>query len=305
MPSGARNSLCTRREFLRASAGVLAGGILLPGIHAKTPAPAQISLGKTGLLCTPLGYGASRTREPALIRAALAHGMNFFDTGRNYLMGQNEVMVGEILKGMRQDVVIQSKFDLRIRERGEALQAPDVGRRIKAQIETSLDASLQALQTDYIDTFIYHQAGSEDLLFHEAVLETLDAARRAGKIRAAGFSAHNEDMHLLERTLRQPFYDVVMIPYNHRGAYVHSQTGRSSQWDQPALEDLLVALHAGGVGVIAMKTCSGGPYSLNPGQPPSYRDALKWVMDREFVDCTATAMLTFEEITENAASLSM
>lgn len=305
MPVRKEKKAITRRGFLQASAGVLAGGILLPGIHTKMPAPAQVSLGNTGITCTPLGYGASRTREPALIRAALDQGMNLLDTGRNYLMGQNEVMVGEITKGIRQEVVIQSKFDLRIRERGDTLQSPEVGRRIKSQIESSLHASLQALQADYIDMFLYHQAGSEELLFHETVMETLDAARRAGKIRAAGFSTHNENMHLLERTLRQPFYDLVMVPYNHRGAYVHSQTGRSSQWDQPALEQVLRALHEQGVGIIAMKTCSGGPFSLNRGESPSFRDALKWVMEREFVDCTATAMLTFSEITENAAALTL
>lgn len=298
-----RKSL-SRRDFLQTSAGMLAGGIAFSGIHTKGSAPVQISLGKTGISCTPLGYGASRTQEPGLINAALDTGMNFLDTGRSYLMGQNEVMIGEIMKGLRQEVVIQSKFDLRIRERGEALQSPEVGSRIKAQIETSLEASLKALQTDYIDTFLYHGAGTEDLLFHEAVLETLGTARKAGKIRAAGFSTHNENMHLLDRALRQSFYDVVMVPYNHRGAYVHSQTGRSSQWDQPALEKLLRALHAKGVGIIAMKTCSGGPYAFDSRQTPSYADALKWVLQQDFVDCTVTAMLTYEEISENVTVLS-
>jgi len=284
---------------------VLAGGIFISGIYGKIPAPPQSTLGRTGIICTPLGYGASRTQEPGLVKAALDKGMNFIDTGRSYFMGQNEIMLGRLLKDLRHQVVIQSKFDLRIRERGEALQTSGVAERIRTQMENSLHASLKALQTDYIDTFLYHQAGSEDSLFHETVLEVLDGARRDGKILAAGFSTHNENMPLLERAIRQPFYDVVMVPYNHRGAYIHSQTGRSSSWDQAALEQLLTALHARGVGVIAMKTCSGGPYTFDAGEPPSYRDALKWVIGRDFLDCTATAMLTFEEIRENAAALSM
>ena len=55
--------------------------------------------------------------EPSLLKAALDRGINFIDTGRSYYNGQNEVMVGKVIKGIREKVIIQSKVRVRIRER--------------------------------------------------------------------------------------------------------------------------------------------------------------------------------------------
>ena len=128
-------------------------------------------------------------------------------------------------------------------------------------------------------------------------------ANSNGKIRAHGYSVHNEDMHITGHAAQNPFYDVMMMPYNHRGGFVHSQGGHTSDWDQKRLETYLKTLHKDGVGLIAMKTCSGGPYAFSGSEKPSYRDAVKWVLQKEFIHSANIAMVTYEEIEEDLEAL--
>ena len=294
------DKLLTRKEFLKTSTCMLTVGFIgskaFDKLDYKLP---KIILGRTKIKVPPICYGASRTQEPVLIEAVLDKGINFFDTGRSYANGQNEAMLGKALKGLREQVVLQSKIQLRIREDGEKLLSSDGIKEIKKRMEYSLNASLKALQTDYIDIMLFHSATSKKLLFHEAVLEFFDQAKVSGKIRACGFSVHNDHLDILEKATDNPFFDVVMIPYNHKGSYIHSVSGRSSKWDQPKLERLLKILHQKKVGIIAMKTCSAGPFAFSDSEKPSYRDAIKWVLNQNFIDCAAVAMANFDQIEED------
>jgi hypothetical protein len=292
----------TRKEFLRLTTGTFAMGIVGTRLMAWTGAEIPTrSLGRTGLQVTPICFGTSRTQEPALIRMALDRGINFFDTGRQYAGGQNEVMLGETLKGVRSDVVIQSKIRLRLR--GNVLDSPNAETLITRQMHQSLEASLQALQTDHIDVMLLHGAPTIELTYHEAVMAFFEDAKSSGKIRAHGYSVHNEEMEITRHATRNPFYDVIMMPYNHRGGFVHSQSGRTSDWDQEQLETYLKSLHQNGVGIIAMKTCSGGPYTFSGAGEPSYRDAVKWVLQKDLIHSANVAMVTYEEIEEDLEAL--
>jgi predicted aldo/keto reductase-like oxidoreductase len=75
------------------------------------------------------------------------------------------------------------------------------------------------------------------------LLKFFDQAKVSGKIRACGFSVHNNHLESIETASDNPFFDVVMMPYNHKGSYIHSVSGRFSKWDQPKLERLLKKLH--------------------------------------------------------------
>ena len=97
-----------------------------------------------------------------------------------------------------------------------------------------------------------------------------DEMKSTGVIKAHGFSTHNDLMNLHERNNKELFYDVIMVPFNHKGSFVHSVTGRFSEWDQKRLITALTDAGNKGIGVIAMKTCSGGKYSPSPGIEPSY-----------------------------------
>lgn len=297
-------NLFSRKKFLKTSAGLLTFGFLgSKGFGRSHRSIPKVELGKTGIKVTPIAMGASRTQEPAIIQSVLEQGINFLDTGRSYANGQNEVMLGEALKGKRKDLVIQSKMRVRMRETGEALLTSKAADKIKKQMTHSLDASLKALQTDYIDIMLFHLAKTEELLFHEAVLAFFSDAKKSGKIRAYGFSLHNENMHILKTAIEKPFYEIVMVPYNFKGAYIHSLSGNPSEWDQDQLESYLKKLYAQNVGIIAMKTCSGGKTAIKSGQAPTYTDAIRWVLNQPFVDCAAVAMLDYDQMKEDLAAM--
>lgn len=315
-----KDRLITRKEFIkRSSAGLLAAG-LVPGLRPagqeKAEKEAQGSpvalperpmrvLGKTGIKVTPVGFGASRTMEPVLLKNALDTGINFLDTGRSYFNGQNEVMVGKVIKGLRKKLVVQSKISLRLRRNETDLAAPETAERITRMMESSLEKSLEALKTDYVDVMLLHGASSVDLLGHEAVTGFFEKARKAGKIRASGFSSHTNQVALLKWLNENPIYDVAMVPYNHKGSFVHSRSGHYSEWDQPALEMELKKAHAKGIGIVAMKTCSAGPFPVveKGDVKPSFGAALRWVVERDFVHSTAVAMGNRDEIEENVQAM--
>jgi predicted aldo/keto reductase-like oxidoreductase len=125
--------------------------------------------------------------------------------------------------------------------------------------------------------------------------------KKSGVIKAHGFSTHNDLMNLPERNNAENFYDVVMVPFNHKGSFVHSITGSYSEWNQDKLISILTEAGKKGIGVIAMKTCSGGKYSPSKDIQPSYREAVRWVLQHSFISAASVAMVNFEQIDEHVS----
>lgn len=253
-------------------------------------------LGSTGIFVTPLCFGAARTNDEGLIRFAIDNGINFLDTGRSYARGNNERLVGRAVKGKRKDIVIQSKMHLEpdeLRYEGKGRKGHD---EIKEILEKRIAESLEALDTDYIDIMLFHSADQEYLTYHEAVLEFYDKKKHEGIIRAHGFSSHDYSLGLLKKNNIDKFYDIVMHAFNYRGGFTHSLSGWSAQWDQDVLLEELKKAAAHGTGIVAMKTCSAGPYSFNGSDEPTYRQAVEWVLKHPFVHSAAVAMVNYEQV---------
>lgn len=144
--------------------------------------------------CPLGGYGWGDVQEKELIDAvhcAVENGVNFFDTADTYGLGQSERTLAKALKGHRHEVVIASKFGVRV-ENGTTFYDNS-----PAWIEQALDNSLNRLNTDYIDLYqIHYRDGKTDIL---TVLEALEKMREKGKIRYFGLSnIHQEDVKDLE-----------------------------------------------------------------------------------------------------------
>lgn len=300
----------SRKEFLKTSSAAFLGlGIF--GIGGKinkaaevTKTPAgTVELGRTGINVPLIGFGASRTMEPALVYAAVDAGFNLLDTGRSYSNGQNEVMVGKVVASRRKEVVIQSKLRVSVSEREGGLASAENVKKTTGAMASSLKASLKALGTDHIDIMLIHGATDPEVIHHEAVMEFFAAAKKEGKIRAHGFSSHTNQVELMKAANRKKFYDVIMLTYNHKGSYIHMNSGRYSEWDQPALEIEMDKAKKRGAGLIAMKTCSAGPYAPDEKTNPSFEHALRWILAQDRVHSMAVAMGNFEQIEENQRAL--
>jgi hypothetical protein len=295
----------SRKDFFTKTLTGLAGLSLtarnLSG--AELPLIGLKSIGNTGLMVSPICFGAPRTNEESLIKYALEKGINFIDTGRAYGNGNNEKLVGRAIAGQRDKVVIQSKIRLEENELPSKGKGKKGAEEIRVALASKLDACLKALNTSYIDVLLYHDAVDENLLFHSETMKFFSDMKSTGVIKAHGFSTHNDFMNLPERNNKELFYNVLMIPFNPKGSFVHSVSGKYSEWDQKKLISILTEAGNKGIGVIAMKTCSGGKHSLTSGSEPTYKDSVLWVLQNKFISSAAIAMANFEQVDEHSSWL--
>jgi aryl-alcohol dehydrogenase-like predicted oxidoreductase len=148
------------------------------------------TLGRTGIevstycLGTMMFGGAGNPDHDdcsRIIHAALDKGINFVDTADVYSGGESEEIVGQALKGRRDDIVLATKVYFQM---GEGRNRGGNSRRwIVAEIEQSL----RRLQTDWIDLYqIHHPDPATDI---EETLSALTDLVHQGKIRAFGCSS--------------------------------------------------------------------------------------------------------------------
>jgi uncharacterized protein len=293
----------SRKEFVNRALTVIAGiGLVSKNFPGYFPSvPLSRSIGKTGITVSPICFGAPRTNEISLIKYALDKGINFIDTGRAYGNGNNEKLVGKAVSGIRNKFVIQTKIRLEDNELPSKGKGKKGAGEIRDSLSSKFEDCLKALNTDYIDILLYHDALDESLLFHQETMKFFAEMKKSGVIKAHGFSTHNDHMNLSKRNNSENFYDVIMVPFNHKGSFIHSVTGNYSQWDQAKLISILTEAAGKGIGIIAMKTCSGGKYSPSEEIEPSYREAVLWVLRHEFISSASIAMVNFEQIDEHVS----
>jgi aryl-alcohol dehydrogenase-like predicted oxidoreductase len=150
-------------------------------------------LGKSGLEVSALGLGCmgmsfafgpagDKQEMIAVIRAAVARGVTFFDTAEIYGPFVNEELVGEALAPYRGQVVIATKFGFRI---VDGKQAGGLDSRPE-HIREVAEASLKRLKIDCIDLFYQHRVDTEVPI--EDVAGAVKDLIRAGKVKHFGLS---------------------------------------------------------------------------------------------------------------------
>jgi aryl-alcohol dehydrogenase-like predicted oxidoreductase len=290
----------TRKDFIKKSSiGIIGTGMMATGPINLLNTKVKLSytaIGKTGIETTKLGIGATRTQESNIIKAAIDGGIRFLDTGRTYANGKNEEMIGEVIKDIRKEVTLQSKLKINEEEIQNKIQNESREHVISNIFNKSIEESLLALQTDYIDIMLLHGARETTLLYDEAFLKVFEKAIKSGKIRASGFSTHSNQATLVAHNNAHPFYDVIMVAFNHSGGYNHSRSGRKYDWDQANLVKELKTAAASGTGIVAMKTCSGGAYSMDPDREASLPQAVKWILMQSYVHTAVPAMASFSQV---------
>jgi aryl-alcohol dehydrogenase-like predicted oxidoreductase len=153
---------------------------------------------RQGLGCMGMssGYGpADREEAIATIRRAIELGVEMIDTADVYGEGHNELLVGEAITGRRDEVLVATKFGLRLdpddRSRRLICGRPDY-------VRACCDASLQRLGVDHIDLYYQHRVDLD-----VPVEETVGAMAElvaAGKVGALGLSeAKSETIRRAQR----------------------------------------------------------------------------------------------------------
>ena len=165
-------------------------------------------------------WGTSDVAEATrLVDVCLEAGANMFDSADIYSQGMAEEILGEAIKGRRQQVILSTKGTFRL---GEGPN--DVGSS-RFHIMQSVDNSLRRLQTDYIDLYQLHGFDAQTPI--EEVLGTLDDLVRAGKIRYIGCSNFS-GWHLMKSLAISEKYGLAR--YVAHQAY-YSLIGRDYEWE--------------------------------------------------------------------------
>src|SRR2546429_3668069 len=149
-------------------------------------------LGKRGLEVSALGLGCMGMSQSyglppdkqamiSLIRAAVERGVTFFDTAEIYGPYTNEELVGEALAPVRAQVVIATKFGIRVDSGGQQMQdsRPE-------HIKQSVEGSLKRLRTDVIDLYYQHRVDPNVPI--EDVAGTITDLIRQGRVKHFGMS---------------------------------------------------------------------------------------------------------------------
>ncbi len=189
-------------------------------------------LGRSGVMVSKLCLGTMTfgltTEEDEAVRildAAREAGINFIDTADQYSAGGSEQMLGRLLAKDRDDWVLASKLG------NPVGPGPNRSGLSPKHMHRALDASLQRLDSDYLDILYLHLYDGSPL---EPVIETLGRFLDSGKIRAWGFSNFRawqigEMMRLAERmgvtppVVSQPYYNAMnrMPEVEHLPACAH------------------------------------------------------------------------------------
>ncbi len=126
-------------------------------------------------------WGATDVTEAErLVDICLEAGVNFFDTADVYSSGAAEEILGQVLRGRREEVLISTKGTFPMGS------GPNDKGSSRHHLTRALEASLRRLGTDYVDLYFMH--GFDALTPVEETLRFLDDAVRAGKLRYAGCS---------------------------------------------------------------------------------------------------------------------
>jgi predicted aldo/keto reductase-like oxidoreductase len=245
-----------RRTFLK-TVGTAAGGVAL-GQHSLFAAPGDPTrklikhasglprrvLGRTGVPISIIGYpglALSKISQPeanAALRGAFDKGVNYFDVAPAY--GDSEIKMGPAMEGLPRDQIFLScKTKLRDAEGARS----------------ELERSLTRLKTDRFELYQLHvmstKAEVEKVFAPGGAMETLEKARKEGKVRWLGFSAHTKEAAL--ELLRQYKWESAMYPVNFIEHFTH-------QFDP----EVLALARKTGAAVIAIKPISAG--SWKPGE---------------------------------------
>ncbi len=272
-----KNHDLDRRDFMKkgaqatAAAAVAASG--LSRAQGAVPTDKTITftdglptrvLGKTKVELPILGYGGaalpkkwgntlSTQGRVKLVRHAYDSGIRYFDTAISYTYEDSQAIIGQGLKGVRDNAFITTKVDF------WNIARPD-GRMTKVNrgdVTHQVEKNLSELKSDYIDAILIHGTPGVEQMTVDQCMEVhaeLAKARDKGLVRFIGFSAH----HYFDKALAlisTNEFDLCMLAYGYIGR------GNTRLFSPRTIEQrnaCLAQSHELGMGIVAMKVLGAG-----------------------------------------------
>jgi predicted aldo/keto reductase-like oxidoreductase len=275
----------SRRQFVQTTA-TLAGAALLSrmGMNdilaaegaaktatVKRTATDQVTLGKTGIKCSRLGFGTGsnngfeqtalgREGFNDLIRYAYDQGITYIDTAATY---QTFDWIAGAIKGLpREKLFIQSKIQ------DEPENIPNVLERI--------DLHRKTFNTDYVDSMLIHCMTAGNWTDEwKRIMDGYNEAKSRKWIRAKGVSCHS--FPALQAATRSEFNEVHLVRVNPQGKFMD---GARAEWGERIVNDVnavlgeIKTMKEKGRGVIGMKIIGNGSFRNAEDREKSIRFAM-------------------------------
>ncbi len=256
--------------------------------------------GKTGLNISALGIGTKKLptkigddgriavdahKSIEIIRSAIDKGINYIDTAYSYYDGDAEKIVGSALSdGYRERAYIATKCPLWM------INSPE-------DFDNILNEQLERLGVSYIDFYMFHSLNSinwNDVVLTYKLLDKMDEAKKAGKIKHAGFTFH-DNYEMFDTALRIYNWDFCQIQMNYLN------------YDKEATMEGMKLAAEKGVAVVVMEVLCGGKLAAPPVNVANtlwdVKSALEWaydfVWDKQEVSVALSGVENLEQLEEN------
>ena len=234
-------------------------------------------LGSTGIKISVVGVGTWQyggewgmrfTQEMAdpILGRAKELGINLLDTAECYGDHYSESLIGQTLRGQRHDWVVATKFGHKFHHNFDRTDHWD-----PAGVTQSVEDSLRALQTDYVDLLQFH-SGSDEAFNDETMWTALHKLVQSGKVRHLGISIGSNDNIYQTSHARQVGAETIQVIYN--------------RLDQVPEAEVLPACQAQNLGVLARVPLASGLLSGKylPGTTFTDPDDIRSKRDPAFVE---------------------
>jgi hypothetical protein len=226
-----------------------------------------------------IGMGTNHLDNPNLVRAALDSGIVMIDTAQAYQRGQDEGMIGEVLKERPRDsYVIATKAHLP-NNQTTGLYTEEA---TEEAFLRKVDSSLRNLGLEYVDIYYHHNVWKRESALYEPILKALEKVKKEGKARFVGITTHMNEPQVIQAAVDSKFYDVILTSYNFQ------------QKHYAEVRNAIAGASQAGIGIVGMKAIRGGSR-----QTPSVKNAaaaLKWVLQDPNVGTIVPGFTTFEEM---------
>ncbi|MFQ6042963.1 MAG: aldo/keto reductase [Candidatus Poribacteria bacterium] len=232
-------------------------------------------LGRTGLTVTRLGVGGAYCDSVDGYRTALDCGVNYVDTARAYRDGEDEKVIGQAIRGRRDELILATKTQKRDAEGARR----------------ELETSLRLLGTDYIDIYQLHhlntKAERDQALGPGGALEAVQEAREEGLVRFIGVTGH--DWIQIQAAVATGLFDTVLCWYN-------------CAMKEPE-ETVFPQARIHNTGVVIMNASRNDKLFDGPGAPPEAQ-FYRYVLSHDAVNLTIMGLRDVDRFCRIAAALS-
>jgi predicted aldo/keto reductase-like oxidoreductase len=284
-----------RRGFLRTGITGAAGIVALsPSLVSGASSEQQENiiyrtLGKTGMKVPVISFGVMRSDNPNLCKAAYDKGIKLFDTANGYQNGNNETMLGNLLKDYpRNSFYLATK----VKPIGVDRDGKPSDQTTAEDFLDKFNTSLSRLKMDYVDILYVHDIRNPEMFEYKPIIDTVKKLKKDGKAKFIGFSTHANEAVVIDAAAGKNIFDVILTSYNFKQTYVNE------------LNSAIKKANQAGIGIVAMKTLAGGGFlDKEKTRPINSTAALKWVLSNPDVTTTIPGMTDFDQLDLNVKIL--